>query len=205
MSYVNFIIQKFKSLDNFSKWNLFIGGTMILTVFLLYFKYKSFEEQFHLNLVPDGLNVTTIIDANDQGLGLGPGDNEVGLIAYELPDNVSAEIKKIGISYLTNMPPNKGEGRKWHGEYSGWVQTPLLSTPNLENKAQEKEIISTISTLKISNYLAELSLVDIKIDPLIENQIDNSLSKPGSYAGFGRMGMIIIAQDIKRVFYAYGK
>lgn len=196
-------------MDNFSKWNLFISGTMVLTVFLLYFKYKSFEERFHLSMVPEELNVTTIIDANDQGLGLGPSDNESGLIAYELPDNVSTEIKKNGISYFSNMPPNKHpkkrERREWYGEYSGWVQTPLLSTPNLENKAQDKGIVSTTSTLKISSYLAGLSFVSIKIDPLIENQIDNALSKSGSYAGFGRMGMIIIAPDIKRVFYAYGQ
>jgi hypothetical protein len=205
MIYVNFIIQKFKSLDNFSKWNLFIGGTMILTVLLLYFKYKSFEERFHLSMVPDELNVTTIINANDQGLGLGPGDNEAGLIAYELPDNVSTEIKKNGISYFFNMPPQKGENREGRGEYSSWQQTPLPSTPNLENKDQDKEITPTTSTLKISSYLAERSFVSIKIDPLIENQIDSALSKSGSYVGYGYRGIIIIIPDIKRVFYAYGK
>lgn len=193
MNSINFIVQKFKSLDNFSKWNLFIGGTMVLTVLLLYFKYTSFAYEFHLSMVPDGLNVSKILYINEQGLGLGPGDNETGIIVYELSDTIAAEVQKVGISYFVNIPPNKGENRKWRGDYSHWNSTPILS---------EESTPALPSTLKILKYLNQYGF-GLEIDPLIEKQIDDALSNSRSYVSYGRTGMLIVAPEIKRVFYAY--
>lgn len=56
--------------------------------------------------------------------------------------------------------------------------------------------------MKISNYLDQYGF-GLKIDPLIEKQVNDALSKSVSYVGYGRIGMLIVAPDIKRVFYAY--
>jgi hypothetical protein len=55
-----------------------------------------------------------------------PGDNETGLIVYELPDSTAREIQKVGIDYFTKMAPKAGDSRDWHGRYEKWQQTPIL-------------------------------------------------------------------------------
>lgn len=189
MNSIKFLIKRLKSLNNSSKWNLLIGGTIVLTILSLYLKYKSFEEEFHLSMVPDGLNISKILYINEQNFGLGPGGNETGLIVYELPDKISSEIKKNGVTYFTNMPKN----REQRGDYVHWHSTPIFS---------DKSTPSLPSALKISSYLDQYGF-GLKIDPLIENQVDETLSNSVSYVGYGRIGMLIVAPEIKKVFFAY--
>lgn len=189
-------------MDNFSKWNLFIAGAMVLTILLLYFKYKSFEEEFHLSMVPDGLSVSKVLYVNESTFGFGPGGNETGLIVYELSDKVAAEVQKNGVAYFANMPPNKGENRDWRGKYVHWNGTPIFQENESENTNQYKNTPSLRSAMKISNYLDQYGF-GLEIDPSIEKQVDEALSKSVSYVGYGRIGMLIVAPEIKKVFYAY--
>lgn len=202
MNCVSLIVKHVQRISNFNKLNLFIGGIILLIIIFTHFKYKSFEEKFHLSMTPDGLNVSNILYVNEETFGFGPGGNETGLIVYELSDKIAAEVERNGITYFANMPPNKGVDRDFRGQYSEWNRTPMLLDQSLKNSDQDKNSSSLHSTQKISNYLNQYGF-SLEIDPLIEKQIDDTLSKSGSYFAYGRTGMLIVAPDIRRVFYAY--
>lgn len=61
----------------------------------LYAFYEFSVYQFHLNFLPEGLGVWKQLYANEKAWGIGiPGDNETGLIEFELPSSASDSIKK---------------------------------------------------------------------------------------------------------------
>ena len=171
-----------------------IGATAVLSV-LLFFGFKSWERNHHLSFVPDGLNVSTILYVKEKSWGFGPGGNETGVIVYELPDINAKEIQKIGIEYFNKMPPKTGDSHDWHGRYETWRQSPVLlkGSDSGTNSTKDHEI---------SNYLNAYGF-GIPIDPQIEQEINKAISKPGSFVAFGRIGVLIVIPDIRRVVYAY--
>ncbi|MBT9097385.1 hypothetical protein KFZ76_06630 [Methylovulum psychrotolerans] len=43
----------------------------------------------------------------------------------------------------------------------------------------------------------------IPIDSLIESELDTAIAKPKSYFAYGRIGIIIVIPDARKVIYAY--
>jgi hypothetical protein len=176
-----------------------IGGIAVLVCVALFASFKLYERQFRLSHVPGALNVSTVLYANEQSWGSVffplPGDNETGLIVYELPDSTAREIQKVGIDYFTKMAPKAGDGRDWHGRYEKWQRTPIL----LEGSDGGTNVTKSH---EIANYLNRYGF-GISIDSRIEQEIDKAISRPGSFAAYGRIGILIVMPDIRRVVYAY--
>jgi hypothetical protein len=176
-----------------------IGPIGFLVCIALVVSFKLYERQFRLGHVPGGLNASTVLYAAEQSWGLPffllPGDNETGLIVYELPDGTAKEIQKIGIDYFTKMPQKAGDSRDWHGRYETWQSTPIL----LEGSDSGT---NTTNSSEIANYLNRYGF-GISIDSQIEQEINKAISKPGSFAAYGRNGVLIVIPDIRRVVYAY--
>lgn len=78
----------------------------------------------HLRVVPEALNVSNVLYVSEQSWGFGPGGNETGLLVFQLPASVAAQIKARGIGYLEKLPQNPWEG--WQGRYTEWRETPLM-------------------------------------------------------------------------------
>ena len=176
-----------------------IGGIAVLVLIALVLSFELYERQFRLGHVPEGLNVSTVLYATEQSWGLPffplPGDNEAGLIVYELPDGTAKEIRKAGIDYFAKMPQKAGYGRDWHGRYETWQSTPVLleGSDSGTNRTHSYEI---------ANYLNRYGF-GISVDSQIEQQINHAISRPGSFAAYGRTGILIVIPDIRRVVYAY--
>lgn len=166
-----------------------IGGIAVLVCIALVVSFKLYERQFRLGHVPDVLNVSTVLYVNEQSWGLPffplPGDNETGLIVYDLPDGTAKEIQKVGIEYFAKRP----------GRYETWQSTPIL----LEGSDSGT---NRTNSYEIANYLNRYGF-GISIDSQIEQEINKAISKPGSFAAYGRTGILIVIPDIRRVVYAY--
>lgn len=161
-----------------------------------YYQYKSWDEKRLLGLLPYGLNISKILYSNEESWGMGPGGNETGIIAYELPSEVATEIQKIGVSKFS-----KGTGG--FGDFDSWKQTPILLTDEWLDSRVSGESEQNIQTPKIGNFLERLGY-SVFIDPKIESEINNAITKPGSYYAYRKSGVIvIILPNNRKVIYAY--
>jgi hypothetical protein len=176
-----------------------ISGIIVLVLIALVVSFKLYERQFRLGHVPEGLHVSTVLYANEWLSGSPflplPGDNETGLIVYELPDSVAKEIQKVGIDYFTKMPPKARDDSDRRGRYETWQSTPILleGSDSATNRTRSYEI---------ADYLNRYGF-GISIDSQIEQEINEAISKPGSFAAYGRTGVLIVVPGNRRVVYAY--
>jgi len=164
-------------------------------ILFIYLQYKSWEEQRYLDIVPYGLNVSKVIYVNEESWGFGPGGNETGIIVYELPDEVAHEIQKVETAEFSK---NTGG----FSDFGSWKQTPILLTDAWQGSRSGGEPEQNIQFTKIANYLDTYGF-SISIDPQIESEIDNAITKAGSYYAYGRIGIIIVMPNNKKVIYAY--
>ncbi len=177
-------------------------GTISLLCILLIAGFKIWEGQNRLSYVPESLSVSKVLYAKEELGGFGPGGNETGVIVYELPDRVAEQIKKTGINYFTGLPPKAGNDHDWHGRYNKWQQTPIRGNPDWLDKAVGQNSASTTSTPQLANYLSKYGF-GIAINANLERDINTAISKPGSYFAYGRIGVLIVIPDLRRVVYAY--
>ena len=156
------------------------------------FSYNDFEKQRRLRLVPKELQISTIIFANEESWGFGPGAAETGLIVYELPDNIATAIQKKGMSYFTKIEQqaNNGYGEcSWCGIYEPWSQTPIKERDTLQPK-------------KITDFLNNFD-GSFSTDSEIDAELNDAISKSGSYFAHGRSSTLIIMPNIKKVAFVY--
>lgn len=175
--------------------NLFILLILLSFYIFIYLQYKSWEEKRYLEIIPYGLNVSKVLYANNESWGFGPGGNETGVIAYELPAEDAIEIQKIGIAKFSKETGG-------FSDFGNWQQTPITLTDAWQGPRIGSEPIQNIQITKIANYLDRWGF-SIPIDPKIESEIDYTISKPGSYYAYDRSGIIIVIPSIKKVIYAY--
>jgi hypothetical protein len=127
-----------------------------------------------------------------------PGDNETGLIVYELALSTAQVLEKRGIEYLRTLPPNAGDDRDWRGRYEEWRPTPLSDPHWLKDPISD----AAFSTAHVRSYLYKYGF-GIDVDSDIEALIDEAIAKPGSYYAYGRLGVLIVIPSKLRVVYAY--
>jgi hypothetical protein len=181
--------------------NLYLYSFVLIA--LISFAWFKFSEwKYHLSVVPDALNVSTILYSNEESWGFGPGGNETGIIVYELPDGIAREIQKAGIEYFAKLPQKTENGRNWHLVYRKWQNTPMQLDLNWADPEIDGKTISTPPTQKIENYLNVYGF-GIPIDSSIKDEINKAISEPGSYFAYGRIGVLIVVPNARRVIYAY--
>jgi hypothetical protein len=178
-----------------SKW-LIVTSLIILIPFL---GFQACTYNHHLKLIPSDMGVWRVTYSLEKVWGFGPGGNETGLIVYDLPKDVAQTIKEQGLDYLSKLPSKK-TGRDWRGIYKEWHSTPIPKSKEVwyqvpvSDKVRDKPYLD--------NYLDRYGF-GINVDKSIEDEINNVISSSGSYFSYGRTGVIIVAPDIEKVFYAY--
>jgi hypothetical protein len=164
--------------------------------------YKHFEKQLRLSYVPEGLKVEKIIYASEESWGFGPGGNETGVIVYELPDTIGEQISKVGIDYFSSLPPQSGDSHDWHGRFEKWYSTPIPYNDSWSYTESDNKTTQDTFVPKIETYLLKYGF-GIPLAPAIENAIDTAISKKGNFFAYGRIGMIIVIPETRRVVFAY--
>lgn len=158
---------------------------------------KSCESAHQLSFPPNGLGVSKVLYATEESWGFGPGGNETGVIVYELPESAAGEIEKNGIAYLEKLSQHRtsSANNDWHGVYRHWMPTPILleGSDNNTNKTLSYDI---------DEYLNRYGF-GININPQVRREINDAISNSGSFAAYGRIGLVIIIPKSRKVIYAY--
>lgn len=165
--------------------------------------FKFWEYKFALNFVPEEFAAYKILYRKEEVWGFGPGGNETGIHVYELPEGTLKNIQELGMEYFRNLPSNTRKGRDWRGHYQDWSETPIKVTRHWtdymslgDDADYSKEIPS------IHHYMNAYGF-GLEIDPEIKKLVDDAITHPGSYYAYGRIGVIIIIPEQKRIIYAY--
>lgn len=138
------------------------------------------------------MEVSSIAYVTEESWGIGmPGDNETGVIAYNLPDRAMQGIDAQGIGYFRQLSCAKG-WHDWHGRYDEWQETPIL--------ADEKW--GTPGPSRLANYLNRYGF-GIPVSGPIGAAIDGAISGPGSFYAYGRIGMILVVPRKRQAFFVY--
>lgn len=157
--------------------------------------WKLAMRSHHLSFVPDALGVDDIDYVEEQRWGtplIGlPGDNETGIIVYDLPENAADAIAKGGLRYLHGLPANpRSSGHDWRGSYDRWQATPF-------DDAARARMTSTYTDIPRDCGFC------VRVDPDIWAEVERIVGTPGSYYAFGRIGVIVVSPRAKRVIYMY--
>lgn len=164
-------------------------------VLILVAIWKHYEQEFALQAVPDALQVRSVIYANEESWGFGPGGNEAGIRLYPLSEEVSSRIGRSGISFLQQLPPNQDQpSRDWRGRYEQWSETPI--------QGPHWRINENTGLLNVIDYICAYGFcIDIPPDRL--RQANEIVSRPGSFYARGRIGTIVVSPKHKLVLYFY--
>lgn len=172
-------------------------GTLVAGVLLtVTVGCKLWERSHRLSHVPDALQVRQIVYANEEAWGFGPGGNEAGIVAYALPERVANTIQAAGLPYFANLPPNRNRAeRDWRGRFSDWKTTPVEPGPHWKPDPGS-------GRYDIYQYICAYGFC-IDIDERIGQEAAAAVNEPGNFYAYGRIGMIVVAPRMRRVFFMY--
>ncbi len=163
--------------------------------------YNIYDKQRKLSFIPDELKVSKIIYSKEKSWGFGlPGDNETGVIAYEMPEYISTKISKEGIDFLSSFLSSSKDNNERESYYENWHSTPIVDN-NWSDSASDNNSTNIVKA-KIKTYLERYGF-SIAIDSNIEEQINHVIAENGSFFAYGRVGLIIVAPKIRKVFFVY--
>jgi hypothetical protein len=166
-----------------------------------------------MSVVPVGLEVEGIIYRSEKSWGLPflalPGDNETGVIVYELSDTTSERILNSGYQLVQRF--GKQGDDAWtlddprrRGLYSTWNETPTTHNARGRNLITEAALIDEDdkAPMRIGSFLSRYGF-EIPVRTDIIQKADDGLSKPNSYYSYGRSGMFRIIPRHQMAVYAY--
>jgi hypothetical protein len=173
------------------------SGAIAVLVLCAYLAAGALQERQRLRVVPAGLGVTRVLYGKEESWGLGPGGHETGVIVYSLPDEMAAKIQTEGIRCLAELS-GKSAGKPEWWQHGSWLATPV----QLEGRDSKSDEV--IKSHEIENHLYRWGF-GIDIDPTVRRQINDSISKGGSFLLQTGSRTLLVAPSLQRVFYIYTK
>ncbi len=169
---------------------------LAVLVALAYAGWEWFKSDHHLSFVPSAMGVQRVLYVSEESWGFGPGGNETGVIVYEMPAPISAELSRRGLVYLNELS-SEATARDWRGRYSDWQRTPI----EIKGVWRPTEALPTSSPLR--DYLDRYGFA-IPVRSDVEHLANDALLNPGNFYAHGRAGgVIILIPSEKRMIYAY--
>lgn len=158
--------------------------------------YLHTLNEYRLSLVPDALQVTSIVYVMEESWGFGPGGNETGILVYRLPA-ATAALAGTGLGFFENMPGNSATaGRRWRGSYSDWKETPIAADERHWPVDSRQQSLSSLDYLCRYGFCIEVAAALIR-------DVDSLINSPGSYYAYGRIGLIVVSPEKRLVVYLY--
>jgi hypothetical protein len=172
-------------------------ATVVVLIATPYGLFKFAEHQNRMAHVPADLEVTKILYRNEENWGSVllplPGDNETGIMMYDLSEAIAGKIGAEGVSFF-NRPENVERRVGYQRTHSEWHETPIVD-------GEGGWSVSKFGR-KISGYLNQYGF-GIDVDKSVEALVDDAISTPGSFYSHGRTGLVIVMPKLKRVIFAY--
>ena len=163
---------------------------------------KERLRRHHLSLISEGIPVQAILYSEEDAWGWGPGANETGIIVYELSSSVADEIEDKGLDYFSALPmPDSEDRRSLIDASRPWHTTPIAKNEEAWFKVPASDEVT--SAPKLENYINQWGH-GIPVEPEIEEMVNTAVSMPSSfYSDRAGGGTIVVAPDIRRIFYIY--
>jgi hypothetical protein len=158
---------------------------ILVILAVLYGLYEQRGHELQMSPVPADLQVTSLLYSKEQNWGSSllplPGDNETGILAYSLSDEIASSVADKGLGFFYR-PENVERREGMQRTHSEWHETPMKTM--------------------LSDYLNQYGF-GIEVDPSIKALVDDAISKPGSFYSYGRIGVVIVIPKAKRAIFAY--
>ena len=177
-----------------------VSLAILITAGLLFgaVKLERFAAQRPFEFVPERLGAVRVIYEKEESWGVGlPGDNETGVIVYEMSAEAATTVRAAGLSFFGGsddvMPARSNH-------FFQWQPTPVA---NLDPGARPDAAQPAITGGKVlAGYLDRYGF-GIELDPKVEAFINGALAQPGSYVGQGRIGALIVVPVQQRIVFIY--
>jgi len=166
------------------------GITIVFLVSLvgMYFYFRTYEQTFYLNHIPQEMGVTKILYQKTDSWGFGPGGNETGVVVFELPENSAKTIESAGRDFFNVISKEDTPRNEYIRKCGDW---------------QESHLSDTNTSWTLGSFLNQYGF-GVTVDQDIENEINLAASTKGSYStGCAGGAVIIVAPKIKKVFFVY--
>lgn len=175
-----------------------LNGFLILLaalVLALIATWKFYEQKLMLEVVPAVLDVRSVTYRNEESWGFGPGGNEAGIRFYPLSEDVSRKVRVDGVKFLSQQPPNIEENSQAQRvQYKNWGETPIRGKHWETNP--ENGLLNVIEYICVYGFC-----IDIPSDHL--KQVNEIISRPGSFYTYSHNGIIVVCPERKLVLYFY--
>ena len=180
-----------------------VGWGFVVLAFIAVAGWYQFNDRSRqLRFVPPAMGVSTILYAQEESWGFGPGGNETGIIVYDMPENTRERIQNEGKDWLNSLPGNGG--KRLRGFYRNWHSTPF--DPNIDGAfdiwAMKKRAESCDHGGGIAGYMFRFSTC-IRFDQHYESMANEALLTSGNFYAFGRIGMLLLIPSQDLVIFAY--
>lgn len=173
---------------------LAIVTAMLLAAFALpWAGYRMLKHDWHLRLLPKSLGVTRVLHVEEKAWGFGgPGDNETGVIVYELPAEAARRVEAGGVTYLSSL------------EHSyPWSPTPIQGDDDWLRHDGLNDPRPQGYRPRLADFLDRYGF-SIPIEDSVLALADEALNTPGAYYASARGGgLLIVAPRARRVVLAY--
>ena len=173
----------------------------ILVIPFTLYKYASYQSeawshQFKLSHFPAYLKITKITYEKSKHWGIGgPGDNETGVLVYELPPQISKSIRTGGLAFLQRTEFEHQHATKSLAKPFVWYSTPI--------NTDEHWIDKPVNEIQIADFLTRWGY-GIDIDSSVQASLNQVLGSKGNfYTPAWGGGIAIIAPSMEKAFFVY--
>lgn len=162
--------------------------------------WKFAEYRRLMSLPPADIGVAGLLYHTEKSWGMPllamPGDNETGFVVYALSDAAGAQIKAEGVAFFSR-PENVAQRVDYQRAYDKWRETPIEIDRDWASDAPKDR------PPNINDFLDKYGFA-IPVDSKLVAQVNDAISKPGSYYAYGRGGgLVIVIPQTKRVIFTY--
>jgi hypothetical protein len=161
------------------------------------------KQQFILGHIPIELGPPLVSYDKQESWGVGgPGDNETGVIAYDLPQLPVARLNKEGLAYLSQLPSQSSSAVRGTSYFS-WAATPVANDPAWLPKRSDGNPDNSLGGPSLRAYLDQYGF-GIDVDLQVEQAINRALASPGSFLAHTRGGgVLIVVPQSRKAYFIY--
>jgi hypothetical protein len=149
------------------------------------------DYDFHMRLIPRGLQVVSMTYHKEDAGGFGPAANESGVIVYTLPREVAADVDRHPMTFFASLGP------RWRD----WKPTPIPIDRAWSAGPESASYAPSVSP--VTAYLDKYA-GGVEIAPEVRDAIDDAILHSGSYYAFTPGGgLIIVTPGQNAVYFIY--
>jgi hypothetical protein len=160
------------------------------------------ERQITLGHIPSELGPALVGYEKQESWGIGgPGDNETGVIAYDLPQLPVERLNKEGLTYLSHLPSQSGSADQGT-QYFSWATTPV-DDPSWLPKRGDGHPGANQGGPSLHAYLDKYGF-DIDVDKEVAQAINKAIASPGAFVAHTRGGgVLIVVPQSRKAYFVY--